>query len=65
MSIDIVVHPQPPYGDRDKYYPSSAAIAEGLGACELTCLMLRRSWLDLSDNDITSLASATFVGEIQ
>ena len=32
---------------------SSADVAEGIGACDLTCLMLRRSELDLSDNAIT------------
>jgi hypothetical protein len=31
----------------------------------LTCLMLRRSELDLSDNEITSLAGVTFAAEIQ
>jgi hypothetical protein len=31
----------------------------------LTCLMLRRSELYLNDNAITSLAGATFAGEIQ
>jgi hypothetical protein len=31
-----------------------------LGACDLTCLMLRRSEPDLSDNAITSLAGVTF-----
>jgi hypothetical protein len=36
-----------------------------LGACDLTCLMLRCSELDLSDNEITSLAGATFAAEIQ
>jgi hypothetical protein len=36
-----------------------------LGACDLTCLMLRRSELDLSDNEITSLAGVTFAGGIE
>jgi hypothetical protein len=43
----------------------SAAVAEGLGTRVLTDLMLRRRDLDLSDNDITSLAGATFAGEIE
>jgi hypothetical protein len=36
-----------------------------LGACDLTCLMLRRSELDLSDNKLTSLAGVTFAAQIQ
>jgi hypothetical protein len=31
-----------------------------LGECDLTCLMLRRSELDLSDNKLTSLAGVIF-----
>ena len=43
----------------------SAAVAEGLGTCVLTDLMLRRRYLYLNDNEITSLAGATFAAEIE
>jgi hypothetical protein len=42
--------------------PLSAALSQ---LRDLTYLVLRRSELDLSDNDITSLAGATFAGEIE
>ena len=41
----------------------SAAVAEGLGTCVLTDLMLRRRYLYLNDNEITSLAGATFAAD--
>ena len=44
---------------------SCASSVSGPVAAALTCLMLRRSELDLDDNEITSLAGATFAGEIE
>ena len=36
-----------------------------IGTCVLTDLMLRRSYLYLNDNAITSLAGVTFAGGIE
>jgi len=36
-----------------------------IGTCVLTDLMLRRRYLYLNDNEITSLAGATFAAEIE
>ena len=44
---------------------SCASSVSGSVAAALTCLMMRRSELDFDDNEITSLAGATFAGEIE
>jgi hypothetical protein len=36
-----------------------------IGTCVLTDLMLRRRYLYLNDNEITSLTGATFAAEIE
>jgi hypothetical protein len=43
--------------------PLSAAVIVRPVTAALTCLILRRSELDLDNNKITSLAGATFAGD--
>jgi len=44
---------------------SCASSVSGSVAAALTCLMLRRRYLDFDDNKIISLGGATFAGEIE